>query len=150
MSTNLNRTLLLIDDDNDDTDFFYEAVKSIDKNINCFNAENGKKAIELLDKNNLVPDLIFLDINMPVMGGFECLKNLKNNEKLKNIPVVIYSTSSNTSDIVLAKKLGALSFYVKPYHIKEIRDFFKFIVENINNDLINIIKSHTSSNIFIL
>jgi CheY-like chemotaxis protein len=83
--------ILAIEDDLDDVDFFCEAVKVIDPKIQCIFARDGVEALSILD--NTIPDLIFLDLNMPIMDGETCLMEIKKKEYLKEIPVVIYSTA---------------------------------------------------------
>lgn len=60
------------------------------------------------------PDLIFLDLNMPVMNVYECLAFIKNAERYKDIPVVIFTTSKNECDIEKRRKMGAELFFTKP------------------------------------
>ncbi|MDH5533832.1 MAG: response regulator [Candidatus Pacebacteria bacterium] len=74
-------------------------------------AVNGKKALELAAER--VPDLMLLDLVMPVMDGFETLQSVKADEKLKNVPVIILSNLGQDSDVEKAKKLGAKDYFVK-------------------------------------
>src|SRR4051812_29905511 len=91
-------TILLVDDDEEDILIFKEVVRNdIDSNINIITSTNGVECLKALE--NISPDVIFLDINMPVMGGKECLEKIKNDPQLKDIPVVIYSTSTNLNEI---------------------------------------------------
>ena len=89
-------TILIVDDDIDDLEIFTEAVKTISTQINCIRALDGAEAMQMLD--NINPDIIFLDINMPGMNGAECLSLIKKNEEFKNLPVVVYSTSPDMID----------------------------------------------------
>jgi CheY-like chemotaxis protein len=110
---NIPKRIMLIDDDTDDQLFFQEAVQAINPAIYCKLASNCQEAI-----NQLVeppsPDLIFLDLNMPVMNGFDCLVYLKNQNDFKDIPVIIFTTSRNSNDINRTKQLGAKWFMTKP------------------------------------
>lgn len=90
-------TILIVDDDIDDLEIFTEAVNTISTQINCIRALDGAEAMQLL--NNINPDIIFLDINMPGMNGAECLSMIKTKEEFKNLPVVIYSTSPEMLDL---------------------------------------------------
>jgi CheY-like chemotaxis protein len=74
-------------------------------------AVNGKKAIEMATER--VPDLMLLDLVMPVMDGFETLQNIKADEKLKGIPVIVLSNLGQDTDVEKAKKLGAKDYFVK-------------------------------------
>lgn len=110
----LYKKILLIDDDKDDQLFFLDALQEIDQSINCDLADNGLKGIDWLRKNPPPPGIIFLDLNMPVMNGFECLTFLQSDNDFKNIPVVIFTTSSSPTDKERAGRLGARLFITKP------------------------------------
>ena len=107
------KKILLIDDDIDDQLYFKDAIAELNEMLLCEVANNGREAIEQL-KNPPPPDLIFLDLNMPVMNGYECLEFLKNETRYKNIPVVIFTTSKNINDIEKSRKMGAKLFFTKP------------------------------------
>lgn len=93
------KKILLIDDDPDDRDLFCEAIEEIALEIVCNTAPNGQKALaNLNDKEIEKPDIIFLDVNMPVMNGWQCISLLQKEEAYKNIPVIMYSTSSHPED----------------------------------------------------
>ena len=108
-------TILYADDDVDDRDLVMEALREIDPSISCITATDGREVIGLLEHHLPLPDYIMLDINMPAMNGKECLTVLKQNERLKNIPVVIYSTTSDQREIDEYLALGALTFIRKPH-----------------------------------
>jgi CheY-like chemotaxis protein len=83
------RKFLVVDDDCDDTELFAEAIASVDASVSCYNAADGKQALDKLTNKDIErPDLIFLDINMPGMNGWQFLSGLKGNENLKSIPVI--------------------------------------------------------------
>jgi CheY-like chemotaxis protein len=115
-------TCLLIDDDVDDQEIFMLALTQVNKKFNCMAVNNGYEALQQLKKIPVLPDYIFLDLNMPRMNGKECLKELKKNERLQNIPVIIYSTSSSLSDINDTRRLGAADFITKPFSMKDLID----------------------------
>lgn len=116
------KKILLVDDDADDRELFCEAIAEIAPETTCYTAVNGKKALAMLDNKVLdTPDIIFLDVNMPIMTGWECLKILKEKEEYKNIPVIIYSTTSRSNDVDRALQLGALNFYTKPADYKDLK-----------------------------
>lgn len=115
------KSYLLIDDDPDDQLLFSLAVKQLNKSITYFNADNGPDAFKLLDQENcILPDIIFIDLNMPIINGSDCLIQLKANAKLSHIPVVMYSTSSREEDINKTKNLGAFAFITKPHTISDL------------------------------
>jgi CheY-like chemotaxis protein len=105
--------ILLIDDDEDDRDFFQFALQSIDNNIQLTDVASGQEGLDYLIHNAL-PDCIFLDLNMPGMTGRECLSKLKSDQKYNHIPVVIFSTSSDPKDVQETREMGALNFITKP------------------------------------
>lgn len=114
-------TCFLIDDDIDDQEIFALALRRLDKSITCMTASNGTEALEKLRQNkHAVPDYIFLDLNMPGMSGKQCLVELKKDERLSRIPVIIYTTSSEPNDIADTKELGAFAFLTKPTHLTDL------------------------------
>lgn len=111
---------MIIDDDADDRFFFKSALSKMRLTMDCIEVNGGKEALELLRKAIQLPDYIFLDINMPRIDGRECLKQLKSDEKLKHIPVIMYSTSFSEESIIEFHKLGALSCLFKPTDLKKL------------------------------
>lgn len=110
----LYKRLLLIDDDEDDRSFFLEALSSIDPEISCTTAENGQDALDKLLSENPRPEVIFLDLNMPLMNGRQFLEEVRKNKQIPNIPVVILSTSSDVETKRQTSRLGAKYFITKP------------------------------------
>lgn len=124
------RSFLLVDDDIDDVLIFQETLKKIDESIHFFYVSNGKEAIDFLTEHaGHLPQIIFLDINMPKMDGKECLKLIKQDENLKHLPVIMYTTSSQSKDIEEAMMGGALCFITKPSGINELRTLLTAIVK---------------------
>lgn len=117
-------TILYADDDTDDRDLMFEAFNQIDPNISCLVAHDGRHVLailnENLDHNAELPDYIFLDINMPVMDGKRCLEELKKDKRLKDIPVVICSTTRDKQEIDQLYGLGAATFIHKPDNFNEL------------------------------
>ncbi|MBT1699546.1 response regulator [Fulvivirgaceae bacterium PWU4] len=116
-------TILFIDDDPDDRELFCEAAAylneteliSISHNtINCLTATNGSVAIKLIQNLETPPALIFMDINMPIMGGEECLQLLKSSERYSGIPVIMLSTTCTEEQVRALKSMGAVDCIVKP------------------------------------
>ncbi|MEP7263620.1 MAG: response regulator [Bacteroidota bacterium] len=116
------KNIFLAEDDPDDQFLFTDALKQIDSSIECQIAANGKETISLLKKLESLPDIIFLDLNMPLMNGFECLSKIKNDENLREIPIVIFTTSSNPEDIQATHQLGANVYFSKPAGFIELKD----------------------------
>ncbi|MEO6668270.1 MAG: response regulator, partial [Ferruginibacter sp.] len=111
----VQKTILMIDDDVDDQEIFFHALERSDKSVNCVFANDGIHALEKIDaEESFVPDFIFIDLNMPRMNGRECLINIKKIERFKNVPVYMYSTAADAKTIAANKELGAADFIVKP------------------------------------
>jgi CheY-like chemotaxis protein len=111
----LPKVVLFIDDDAEDIDILCQATGVIDNTIVRMQANNGVEAIKLLSqKDALLPDLIFLDINMPLMNGKECFVALKKLDHLRHIPIIMCSTSKYEVDHEECKALGADFYLVKP------------------------------------
>jgi two-component system chemotaxis response regulator CheY len=85
-----------------------------------FQAENGKKALEILNDNWV--DLIFTDINMPVMGGVEMVKRLAEDDVMKDVPIVVVSTEGSQARIDQLKKNGVSAYLRKPVSPEQLRD----------------------------
>jgi len=105
--------LLLIDDDEDDCFFFLEMVRNF-KYIECSVASGKDAAFRMLRAQSEYPHAILLDINMPKVSGIDCLKCLKEDLFLKDIPVYMYSTYISAHDHELTLLLGARQCFVKP------------------------------------
>src|SRR5687767_10994117 len=104
--------LLCIDDDPEDVELFRDAVKTINSTYVCLVAWNGKQGLDIL--SHLRPDFIFLDINMPLMGGKETLQTIRQDQRLEKVPVCVLSTTTNTDEINVYKKMGATECLIKP------------------------------------
>jgi CheY-like chemotaxis protein len=113
---------LLVDDDIDDREIFSFALQSLDLPVNLLTAENGVEALKMVsDQGAPVPDLIFLDLNMPMMGGKECLRELRKLPWLKEVPIIIYTTSTLEKDKLDTQKLGATDFLSKEASIDQLK-----------------------------
>ena len=138
LNTNISNKLtpvktrfLIVDDDADDANLFCEALSRIGPAMRCFIVENGSEVFDFLSRHGSGrPDVIFLDINMPIMNGWDCLKRLKNDPDLSNIPAIMYSTSSAKKDIDLAYSLGASLFLTKPEDFRELCKILEIVATN--------------------
>jgi CheY-like chemotaxis protein len=111
----LPKKLLLVDDDEDDREIFLSVVQTIAPAVECRMATNGQDALNKLNQHHSdLPDLIFLDLNMPLMDGRQFLREIKKHNALKEIPVIVLSTSSDKETISLSRSLGASDFITKP------------------------------------
>jgi CheY-like chemotaxis protein len=121
----------IADDDQDDLELFIKALKEIDDTCLCITAFNGEDALRKLENDkNQHPDIIFLDLNMPKINGRQCLKEIKLNETLRHIPVIIYSTSAEKKDIDETTHLGAVFFMQKPNRFIELRNALSQIISH--------------------
>jgi CheY-like chemotaxis protein len=137
----MNKIFLLADDDPDDVDMFREALSKIDPSIIFYHSQDGMGVLDTLgDKNLKKPDIIFLDINMPVMNGWECLAKLKQSEAHREIPVVIYSTASHYREVEKAFDLGALCFFTKPTEFKRLILNLRTIADGLGKDMPSLIR----------
>ena len=116
---------LLVDDDPDDQEVFLSALSDVSSTALCLVAPDGDRALELLHNEETIPDYIFLDLNMPRMNGFEFLAAIKKSKILLNIPVIVYSTTSQPGQIDKARKLGATEFFTKTYKYEELRSLLR-------------------------
>ena len=114
---------MMIDDDDEDQWIIREALVDLNAEELATFASNGEEALALLDKRyssqNDTPKLIILDLNMPIMNGTATLARLKADERFRNIPVIIYSTSVNPFERDKCMELGAHSYIIKPISIEE-------------------------------
>jgi CheY-like chemotaxis protein len=117
-----SKTCFLIDDDHDDQLIFALALQQVSGSILCVTADNGMEALKKLGQKSFHPDYIFIDLNMPGMNGTECMLEIKGMHHLKNIPIIIYTTSSNQKDVVETNALGACAFITKPSHIADLSE----------------------------
>ncbi len=137
---------LLVDDDPEDTVLFEEVLQEVDHRIRFTAAANGKKALDQLRSNGQpLPDLIFLDLNMPIMNGKECLAEIKQDTELKKIPVIIYTTSSHSKDIEETMIGGALCFITKPLNMKDMKNILSSIVDSMPGNLEKAIRGLSNS-----
>jgi len=124
------QTFLLVDDDADDRMLFIESVKEIDETIVCKVAKNGEQALSILRKaGNPLPDFIFLDIRMPRVDGKKCLIEIRQDDRLKHIPVIIYTTSTSEEESRELMELGAFHFLSKPRDADEIFYLISFVLD---------------------
>ena len=123
--------ILVIEDNEPDFVLLEKALEMIeDINIEVFNAKNGQEGLDFVFKEGNftkapTPDIIILDLNLPVMSGFEVLKNLKSDPLHKLIPIVVYSTSDEKGDICSSYSLYANSYITKTFDLMELFDRIK-------------------------
>ena len=119
---------LLIDDDNEE--IFSAVLAEISTDIEFHKVRNAREAICKIRSGEIVADLILLDLNLPGVNGYEFLVYLKGQLRQTRIPVVVYSTVSDSSELVRTKKLGAYTFLEKPGCFKSLKaKLFELLVE---------------------
>jgi len=102
------------DDDLDDREFFESAVREVSPSFNLVTYSDGNELIDVLNNPPPFPNILFLDLNMPVKNGFEVLKEIRQSEQTKEIPVVVFSTSDDAEAINTTRQLGANLYVPKP------------------------------------
>lgn len=123
----LKYNLLLADDDEDDRGFFKEAIDELPFPVNLTTVNDGVELMDfLLDTTSNLPDILFLDLNMPRKSGFECLKEIKKIEELKYLIIIVFSTSADITIVDLMYESGA------NYYIQKPGEFYKLkkVIEN--------------------
>ena len=120
--------IFLADDDEDDQFMFQEALKEIHAPTNLVTASDGEQLMEvLLSLNGKLPDVLFLDLNMPRKNGFQCLCEIRQNEKFSSLRTVIFSTSYEVEVIEKLYENGADHYVKKPTEFSEL----KVIIERV-------------------
>lgn len=117
----MRKNVYLIDDDQDDREIFALALESAHQEAVYYAAKNGQEALEALTTGT-VPDYIFIDLNMPYMSGRECLQEIKKRPMLKDVPAIVYTTSSHSRDVDELMKLGAEHYLVKPNSLAKLTE----------------------------
>lgn len=117
-----NLNLFLADDDIDDCLFFRDALEELPVSTELTTVHNGEQLMQLLkEKVGELPQVLFLDLNMPRKNGFECLSEIKHDEKLKELPVIIFSTSFEQDVVNLLYKKGGQYYIRKPAEFSQLK-----------------------------
>ncbi|HEX8039783.1 MAG TPA: response regulator [Chryseosolibacter sp.] len=124
------RTFFLIDDDEDDREVFGLALKEVSKEAVCIACKNGKEALARLSDPSLRPDHIFVDINMPLMSGQECLREIRRLPHLRDVPVHMLTTASRVPDEQSYAVMGAQGIYTKPVRMVDLVSMLKTFYTN--------------------
>lgn len=106
--------ILLIEDDTIEVMKLKRAISKLEMNHEIVEAKNGEEAIKLLIDNKELPDIIFLDLNMPKINGLEFLKILKKDKVLRFLPTIMLTTSSHRNDILACYDVGIAGYIIKP------------------------------------
>ncbi|WPR70247.1 response regulator [Flavobacterium sp. NG2] len=121
--------ITLADDDEDDRLFFTDAFDELKINTVVNTVNDGRELLRFLNHpDTVLPNIIFLDLNMPIMNGIDCLKEIKQNEKFKDIVIAIYSTSSSDKDVENTFVLGANIYIKKPSNFNDLKKILSEVV----------------------
>jgi CheY-like chemotaxis protein len=136
--------ILLADDDRDDCFLFREALSELPHNTHLEIVNDGEELMNYLAEHDEdLPHVLFLDLNMPRKNGFECLSDIKHNEKLKSLPVVMFSTSyprdmHYESDIMkLLYKIGAWDYIRKPENFNQLKEVISGIISRMEKEIVH-------------
>ena len=117
------KRIVLAEDDEDDFLLFQEALNEYEEPIRLNWVKDGEELMKLLKQDSAeIPDIVFLDINMPRKNGFECLTEIRSDVRLKKIPVIIYSTSDDPKLIDGMYTAGANLYLCKPVEFKKLKN----------------------------
>ena len=118
--------LLLADDDTDDCIFFKAALEKLSLSTSLTTVHDGEQLMRLLLKETYeFPHVLFLDLNMPRKNGFECLSEIKLHKKLKQLPVIMFSTSLEQEVVNLLYQNGAQYYIRKPAEFLQLKKIIK-------------------------
>lgn len=121
--------ITLADDDEDDRLFFTDAFEELKINTIVNTVNNGRELLNFLNHpKTVLPNIIFLDLNMPILNGIDCLKEIKQDEKFKDIAIAIYSTSSSDQDVENTFVLGANIYIKKPSNFNDLKKILSDVV----------------------
>jgi DNA-binding response OmpR family regulator len=113
-------TILLADDDADDCLLFRDALGELDLDTKLSTVVNGEQLMEVLNRTEPLPNLLFLDLNMPRKNGFDCLLEIRESERLHRLPVIILSTSLEENMVKLLYANGADYYICKPNEFSQL------------------------------
>ncbi len=123
MHAQKNISILLADDDEDDCILFKEAIRQVPMVTKLVIVRDGRKLMETLHKTNYeLPDVVFMDLSMPIKDGFECMSEIRYSDALRHLPVVILSTHTNPNIITQIYKAGANHYVRKPSKFSDLKE----------------------------
>jgi CheY-like chemotaxis protein len=106
---------------------FKAAAKAVGETVCVF--EMGDDMIKAMHNPPPAPSIIFVDLNMPAKNGFDVIKDIKQSEGFKDLPIVVYSTAANQASILKSMELGASLFVTKPTSVRGIEKIIRDVVE---------------------
>lgn len=128
---NCVKYIYIADDDQDDRTFFTDAILELDPSVVIKEAHDGMQLMEILyGVSHRLPDVIFLDINMPKMNGLDCLKEIRQHAgDVSQVMVIMLSTSDDPANIDRALELGATFYAVKPSSYDQLKLFLEDVLK---------------------
>ena len=127
---------MLADDDMDDCEYFKDALDEINYKVDLTVVNDGMELMNtLLSPKDFKPDILFLDLNMPKKSGMECLDEIKSTEKLNDIPIIIFSTSSDRTVINRMYENGAHHYIQKPTQFSSLKSVIEKAIKIFDNGL---------------
>jgi CheY-like chemotaxis protein len=132
MNTDLNNVtfyILIVDDDTDDHFFLRKAINKIIPQAIVESVYDGDEALQYLNTCKAMPNLIFLDLNMRKLSGRETMKIIRENENLRNVPVVVLTTSRNEKERKEMLAMGAVGFYSKPHQALDLVNIVSDVIQ---------------------
>ena len=126
IKSHMNR-VVLADDDPDHGFLFQIVLRQIDPSKNLTIVKDGAELMSLLDR--YVPDLLFLDLNMPCKNGYECLVEIRQRPELEKLPIVVYSSSTHMTDIQKSYVHKANLYMVKPFNSLHLHNALESILQ---------------------
>jgi CheY-like chemotaxis protein len=122
--------IVLADDDEDDRFFFKSAIEEMEFNSKLKMFNGGQELMDYLEQDELVkPHILFLDLNMPGLSGFDCLKLIRANPNLRDVSVAIYSTSNSEKDIEETLSGGANIYIHKPNDFERLKQIIRHVLK---------------------
>lgn len=129
ITPNQTPTCFLIDDDDDELYYVRDALSTIDSRFTCMRAKDGEEGLKVLATGNVLPEFIFLDLNMPRMAGTECLIHLRRLANLASTPIYIYTTAQCSATLIENMiSSGATNVFVKPTRMQELVSLIKALL----------------------
>jgi len=129
METAITHTILIIDDNLDDVEITKRTLARMDRELKVETALRGETALELLRREEALPALILLDLKMPGMSGFDTLRKIRADERMKHIPVIIVTSSSLEADEKAGYEAGADAFLHKAFDIDRFERDIKSVLD---------------------
>ena len=123
----MQATIFYVDDDPDDRSFFQEATEGLTDEVHLF--DESEVLLQAIKNPPPSPNILFVDLNMPHLSGFEILREIKQSEQYKSLPVVVYSTAGDNITIDKCRALGANLFITKPTSMTALRKAIRFVLD---------------------